>query len=474
MKLTLSLVAYNGLAPVRAVQLSFEKSEVTLGRGVDNDFVIDDPDRVCSRNHAICYLLNGDLYLEDVSSSFTLLNEYERIERGHKRRLQSGDRIGLGDAVIQVTLEREKVPAVATPLSDGVFSIDDFFSGMGEEEFVEPEQGFVERANIPFAQDGDYLRKGIIEPAADFSDFDFSDMAGLSDTHANNQQDDQSAQAATNELPELETLNPRRDRQQVGVDEVDSAFADELEVVGKPAAALKETQAATESAPRTASIPAEDVEKRPIERAVVTPSLKTAAELPARSAAAEAAVFAFIQGLGINPSQLGDQDLVKMMGVAGGILNTLTSGVMSMLQARGAVKREFGMDTTQIAGQKNNPLKFSISTEDALLKMLVGAQGYLGAEQAIHEGVKDAKAHQIAVMAGMQAALVSLLTRFEPEMLEARLENKFVLSKKAKYWELYKDSYTQLVGEAEDSFHSLFGDEFSKVYAQQTREFKED
>lgn len=420
LKICVSLVAFRGLAPAEPLENVFDQGEVTIGRSLDNDFVVEDPDRVCSRNHAVLYVLNGDLFLEDTSSSFTVLNEQEKIGRGNKRRLQSGDRVGLGDAVLRVSFEEDKDPHLdllndpSSSSASAAFSIDDFFSaGIDSPSHPEISNNTVEPPKIPFTETGDVFQPG--ETSFEENIFDFSDLGELG----------ASGGCSSSALVEPEHL-----------------------IMGEV----------------KAEVPL--VQPPPVVESTSVPQMN------ARSMACESAVKAFFDGMDIQLSDIKDHDLVEVFGAAGMMMHTMTEGVMEMLKTRGDVKREFGMDTTQIAGVMNNPLKFSESADDALLKLLVGAEGYLGASQAIAEGVADAKAHQLAVMSGMQAALVALLKRFEPSELEKRLETRFVLSRKAKYWELYKESYEQLVGEAEDNFNALFGDEFSRIYIEQVRSLK--
>jgi pSer/pThr/pTyr-binding forkhead associated (FHA) protein len=67
------------------------ENETTIGRGGDNDVVIDDDD--VSREHASVRLSGNDWYLTDLdTTNGTLVNEH-RISR-HK--LHSGDRIVIG------------------------------------------------------------------------------------------------------------------------------------------------------------------------------------------------------------------------------------------------------------------------------------------------------------------------------------------------------------------------------------------
>jgi type VI secretion system protein len=110
------------------------------------------------------------------------------------------------------------------------------------------------------------------------------------------------------------------------------------------------------------------------------------------------------------------------------------------------------------------------------MALLLASQpgAYMSPVQAVHEGFKDIKAHQLAVMAGIQAALSRLLTRFDPGNLETRLQqsvldNLWPANRKAKYWDLFNAEYQAIAREAEDDFNELFGDEFARAYEERLR-----
>ena len=93
--------------------------------------------------------------------------------------------------------------------------------------------------------------------------------------------------------------------------------------------------------------------------------------------------------------------------------------------------------------------------------------------EAMRDAYDDLRAHQIGFVAGLRAALASVLNRFTPTELEARLTSRSLLdsvlpaNRKAKLWDLYEQRYSEISREAEDDFHSLFGREFLKAYEAQ-------
>ncbi|MBK8507682.1 MAG: type VI secretion system-associated FHA domain protein TagH [Candidatus Competibacteraceae bacterium] len=99
---------------------------------------------------------------------------------------------------------------------------------------------------------------------------------------------------------------------------------------------------------------------------------------------------------------------------------------------------------------------------------------YMPPVEAVRESFDDIKAHQLAVVAGIQAALNHLLERFDPGNLEDRLEqnvldNLWPANRKAKYWDLFTAEYQAIAREAEDDFNKLFGDEFARAYESRVR-----
>ena len=166
------------------------------------------------------------------------------------------------------------------------------------------------------------------------------------------------------------------------------------------------------------------------------------------------------------------------MRTVGEAFREMVKGLQETLLARSEIKSEFRLERTMIRPKENNPLKFSPTVDEAMAALLKGAGSgaYLPPVAAVREGFNDLKAHQMAVMAGMQVALSALLRRFDPATLEKRLKSQSVLesllpaARKAKYWELYEDLFKEIAREAEDDFQGLFGREFATAYERQVKE----
>jgi type VI secretion system protein len=189
---------------------------------------------------------------------------------------------------------------------------------------------------------------------------------------------------------------------------------------------------------------------------------------PAATAKATDLFQCFLQGAGLAEfPQLTEQEQEEAMKALGEVYRDTVEGMMMVLRARSEEKREIRTDVTLIRKQKNNPLKFIPTVEDAM-KVMISRKysGYIDAPSAVREGFADIMKHQMAMRAGMQMAVGEILRRFEPAAFEKPFEEGIVFQKKAKCWDAYAKAYPQAVTEAMDN---LFGDTFAKAYEGQMR-----
>lgn len=188
---------------------------------------------------------------------------------------------------------------------------------------------------------------------------------------------------------------------------------------------------------------------------------------------------AFLEGAGIADLQFAPEQSVALMRTLGQMTHEMVQGMMEMLMARASLKSEFRMPMTVIRPVENNPLKFCVTADDALRTMLIKqGGGYIPPLAAVQDGFADIKGHQMALMAGMQAAFEALMQRFNPREVEnqadkgSKLGGLLPAGKKARAWELYVDLYKALAREAEDNFQALLGEEFARAYEEQMRKIE--
>ena len=214
---------------------------------------------------------------------------------------------------------------------------------------------------------------------------------------------------------------------------------------------------------------------------IPAPALKTHTASHNEQDESSAAMQQFIAGLQLDDHDM-EQKVLENLDFkhVAELFRMSIQGTLDILHSRTEIKNEMRMDVTTIRPIENNPLKFSINADEALVRLLVPQKtSYLAPKQALEEAYNDIRAHQIAVISGIQATLNYMLRRFEPKKLTSRLQKKnpiaaiIPLRRQAKLWSLFEDLYETLQEEAEEDFNRLFGLEFSKAYEQQIDRLKE-
>jgi type VI secretion system FHA domain protein len=199
--------------------------------------------------------------------------------------------------------------------------------------------------------------------------------------------------------------------------------------------------------------------------------------LPSPPPADEAAVLrAFLEGAGLDARELAG-DPVDLMRDAGRAFAGLAAGLRDLLATRALVKDHAGVARTVIGAIDNNPLKYSSGRAEAVRALLVRREaGYLPPLAAVEAGFGDLKAHELALLEGVQAAVQALLSQFDPARLEARLADASALAlllqggKRARLWELYTERYGEIAEAARVRFMGDMDRAFAAAYERKVRE----
>jgi predicted component of type VI protein secretion system len=188
---------------------------------------------------------------------------------------------------------------------------------------------------------------------------------------------------------------------------------------------------------------------------------------------------AFVDGVGISPKDLSPAEANRLMRESGAILRAAVEGLMMLLIARAEMRKEFqAEDRTMVAARDNNPLKLMSDPHEAMAFLFDPADrtdGFLDPVQAIGDACEDLRAHEIALMAGMRAAILGALRRFDPRTLERSLEKSggfALLGRKGRLWDLFVAQQEKLLQEAQDDFYKVFGRDFMGAYQAQLRRLK--
>jgi len=104
MTLTLSVLRCPDAVPPETKRIN--GGEFRIGRGLDNDWVMPDPDKMLSKKHCVVAFRNGGWAIADTSTNGTFINrEQDALGPGQIRDLSDGDRIRFGAYEIEVRID---------------------------------------------------------------------------------------------------------------------------------------------------------------------------------------------------------------------------------------------------------------------------------------------------------------------------------------------------------------------------------
>lgn len=183
---------------------------------------------------------------------------------------------------------------------------------------------------------------------------------------------------------------------------------------------------------------------------------------------------AFARGAGLGPEQA--PLTPEWMEHLGALLRATAEGTLALLQSRAVAKRHMRAEGTHITPRQNNPLKFSPDATEALTRMLQrdASPGFLDPVAALHDAHHDLLVHQVAMVAGMRAAVFELFSRLGPEAAEsaqgpAHGMSRVPLLRAAALWQRHCKQHAQLLEHLDDDFETIFGREFLRAYEAQSR-----
>ena len=425
MSLCLTITSYHKITPGQCPEKSMDQGVMAIGRSSDNDWVLPDPERLVSSQHCVIQYKDGRYYLTDNSTNgVELVKAGIRMRRGNSEPLQDGELIRIGDYEIQARIDFNVQAIDSQP-----------FAGDSPNSF-EALMGAVASQPAPTP---------MIAPQ----------FQGAS---------------AMETLPDLfDFLSPTAVPPPTVADHVPSEQHDFRPpapvAVPAPEKPLVQGSVIPEDWDLFSDAPAPVVNAAPAPAPIIPPPPVVDAEPPPDL------LQAFLRGAGLDQLRLDKADACAQMESIGRSYRLMVEGLIDVLRARASLKGEFRMQQTMIRPAENNPLKFAPNADEALLLLLRhGNQAFMAPDLAVRDSFDDLRAHQLAVMAGVEAAIKHLLTRFEPAQLEERmgkpggLSSLFNGSRQAQYWQQFTELYSNISREAQDDFQDLFGREFSRAY----------
>jgi type VI secretion system FHA domain protein len=514
MPILLSVHTYRNQPLAQPLFKRFDQLGGALGRAVGNDLVLDDPGKYISRIHARLDYRDGAWTLTDVGSNPSLVND-KPVGQGRSAQLNDGDRLVIGDYLLVASVEPEAVSAPMLPpsplqveptLAPSPLQIDP--AARAPQPMLQPMvQPIPQPAALPANPDDSLAGASILDVGGDPLAPSFDPLglnlfgappapAPATPAYRGAESDHIPPEIAPFQMPgPISSPKPAAPAAMAIPDDYDPLAdflpprvnaappppppaAPPVHAVPTP---LPEVEAQTVMVPAPAPVIAPAaVAPPPVMPAPPPRAPAPAAPQPPSGAASDNPVIqALMRGMGLTELN-NKRSAEEVAELAGAMLREATAGTMNVLMARALTKRESRLDMTMISSQANNPLKFFPDADSALMQMMNTAMpGYMAPQRAFASAFDDIRAHELAIMAGMRAALAGVLKRFDPQAIEARLQEPTVMDKvlasnrKAKMWDRMVELYKQLAVEADDDFQRLFGEAFGQAYEEQVQRLRQ-
>jgi len=487
---------------LRTRQIEFGKSGGTIGRNPDCDWVLDDPERFVSSQHAVIIAAKTGFELQDVSTNGTFLND-ELVGKGNKKAIKTGDTIRIGRFIMiaQQRSEDGRVKGEVQNFSDPfeLASNSDQAETLNSLEDLQQEENGIDTflGGSPAPKGGQDIpttrqqhSQGISDALPTVMVADSSAaipeewwQKGPENPTANTPDTqkpklDPKSQSLDDLVPNMDTATP------VVIDEKAAAYEKSFEapagapkdleeassVVEAPKAKIedikiedpkKDTPKAVEKNTEVKEL--EAIKPAPKAKPKLVKKLKPQAPKRPKKKEQEQALddgeftSAFLAELSLDPSN-GDAYTGQVLGM---IMREMLTGSLDLLSARSNFRSEMRMSTTMIGARENNPLKFSINYQDALGRLLKGENsGFMEPVEATAEMMLDLREHQLATVAGIQAGIKALLAAADPSNVSA---GKNLLAIPSTLNKL-KERHAALVEQSTERMDGVFWRAFGQAY----------
>ncbi len=484
MSLVIILIKAPGSIDEAASSMSLDKQGATLGRGEENNWVLDDPELYLSSLHCEFSFENEQYYITDRSTNGTFYNgSVDPIGKGSKLPVNKGDRFIIGDYEFSISDQEPSArkesannpfsdPGEGLPSSipgDRLFASDESLGSFTGSPF----DGEQVSSNNPLFSSGtvdsdplaalDKARGGSMpltaEPIPVVADDLFSSSTQSDGANPLNQQ---------LEWPEpIPSIN----------NTPENVIPDDWDIdVEEPAEVAPVTPVAPKVSPPVGGPSARERALEIVNQKLLAENETLKLQRDSQQVESEGSGnvdTTFINALGFAQQNLSGTEIDQINRVAGKVMREMISGMMQVLGSRSSIKNEFRMNVTTIQPVENNPLKFSANVDDALENMfLKEGNAFKQPLDSVRDGFEGIAEHQIAIIAGIREAFRTVIDRFDPITLEERFGKQgsggiLPGSQKAKNWEAYIHYYDELAGDIDRSFQYLFGDGFVRAYEDQ-------
>ncbi len=510
MSLTLKVLSFKNqpITEITSVVIGMEGG--SIGRSEDNALVLPDTEKFVSRHHASISYENGWYYLSDSSLSGVFINDQPTPLINAKQRIDNQTRLKIGEYELGIVITDEPViesfPFIAAPKE----TFDDFpfpnepepfftvaatevdylpnWDEVGTNSLMEGNfsciDEWVEKTTSSNSDAFESGLKGNQSPLSDSyqapgilptpfieevpDNFSFDDF--FSEANVEVQPEPQPFQSVNKPTPDddFDAFLGAAISEMGQADPIDDFLKQNNEEPKETVAIVSDSNPVIEPIRGVINPESNSHHKvNIINNEAVSISEPRLENIP--SGSTDSDLFnEFLQGADIAFNPIGPERQKETLNRIGQIFRKLIDGTVAVLRSRAEFKSLCRVNMTVISATNNNPLKFTVSTDDVLRQLLDNkTEGFLGSSAAIEESFTDIMNHQLAMQAGIQASLTDLLKTFDPKVIEKQFEQGIVLQKKAKCWDKLEDTYRNTVEDAVDNF---YGDAFVKAYEQQIRQ----
>ena len=477
MRLTLTVQSGEGASPR---EIEIEGESATLGRAPDCTMVLSDGQRGISRIQARIERRENAYVLVDAGSNPTLLND-RALDGAHEAHLKEGDRVTIGAYTLVVSVTGEMSGEIRGERGGG-FVVDQTIMTQswpdarlsasswgkpGTPEFEAPPPAPL----IPDDWNGPRDAAPADEAHGSFRPDPLAATPLLREPGHFRGGADQALIDALSPGDPLRELGARAVTQPVPLSRSFEHVSPERAVSMMPAVLAPPSLSRDDDMPGL-SLPGAGFTSMP-SRLPVHEARERREQHVEQRADHTALLDALIDGLGIEPAAVSHVEPVDLARLAGEMLREATQGAMTALRSRAVTKRETRMAMTMIEERDNNPLKFFPDADRALAQML-GARGtgYLPPREAMRAAFRDIQAHELAMLAGMRAALAHAMERIDPAAIERSLDapsglDALIGNRRARLWQRFVETWEQVARDAGDDLQRSFGEPFGRAYQAQ-------
>lgn len=425
----------------------------TIGRAPDNDWVLPDTSRVVSGHHCEIEYRGGSYWLKDTSTNGVFVNDSdEPVSDTGPVILRDGDRLAIGDYMLVVSVDSriDFLPAAAEEHS----------AAKHLDEHIGADLDMDSLLGSRTDNSGAYQPRNVFGMTVPI------------------------AAPSVHRPPTLPRSEPEPEPEPPAQEARPSVSPVERPAANHPAPVASSAQAAPanggpEWAMHTRAITRQelaDAMARRQSRIEARQQVQPFHQQASTWTDLKSAVQAFCRGAGIDPSALSAEAQSMLPLVAGQLLREAVVGLNDLAQSR-------AQTAPAPAGAQpggSNPLRTSSSVEQALVRLFEShGRIYGGPVDALRDVLQEAKDHEAAVQAGMQAGLDAVLGQLSPSNVADQFEQGRARTlapgqdPRPKYWEHYAEFFRVITqGSGAHALPIPFTEEFARAYSAAREELR--